>query len=87
MRRPQFTLRALLVAMLAVACFFGGMAAGERRERQRLDSQWSAIRAEQKYHVEWQSHLLSTRDDVMKRERTLREQSRTLASPTSRAPQ
>lgn len=23
--RPQFTLRALLVLMLAVACFFGGM--------------------------------------------------------------
>ena len=26
MRRPQFTLRALLVAMLVVAAFFGGMA-------------------------------------------------------------
>ncbi|HET6884529.1 MAG TPA: hypothetical protein VFI31_30525 [Pirellulales bacterium] len=25
MTRPQFTLRALLVLMLAVACFFGGI--------------------------------------------------------------
>ncbi|HEV3341644.1 MAG TPA: hypothetical protein VG125_14860 [Pirellulales bacterium] len=25
MRRPQFTIRALLVAMLAAACFFGGI--------------------------------------------------------------
>ena len=30
MPRPQFTLRALLVAMLVVAAFFGGMAAQSR---------------------------------------------------------
>lgn len=35
MRRPQFTLRALLVLMLAVACFFAGMTFDrERRRRQ-----------------------------------------------------
>lgn len=33
MPRPQFTLRALLVLMLAVGCFFGGLRYGERRER------------------------------------------------------
>jgi len=30
MRRPQFTLRALLVAMLVVAAFFAGMAVQRR---------------------------------------------------------
>ena len=36
MRRPQFTLRALLVLMLAVACFFGGIRF-ERERRRRAD--------------------------------------------------
>ena len=34
MPRPQFTIRALLVLLLAVACFFGGLAVGRDRERQ-----------------------------------------------------
>ena len=33
MPRPQFTLRALLVAILAVACFFGGMAMQKRLDK------------------------------------------------------
>ena len=33
MRRPQFTLRSLLVAMLVVAAFFGGMALQRRLDR------------------------------------------------------
>ena len=33
MPRPQFTLRALLVAMLVVAAFFGGMALQRRLEQ------------------------------------------------------
>jgi hypothetical protein len=32
MPRPQFTLRALLVAMLVVAAFFGGMAVQRRAD-------------------------------------------------------
>jgi hypothetical protein len=36
MRRPQFTLRALLVAMLVVAAFFGGIHF-ERERRRRED--------------------------------------------------
>lgn len=36
MRRPQFTLRAVLVLMLAVACFFGGVRF-ERERRRRAD--------------------------------------------------
>lgn len=36
MRRPQFTLRALLVAMLVVAAFFGGMAV----QKQLDESEW-----------------------------------------------
>ncbi|HJT34543.1 MAG TPA: hypothetical protein VJ783_21105 [Pirellulales bacterium] len=35
MKRPQFTVRALLVLMLVVAAFFGGIRFGERRERDR----------------------------------------------------
>jgi hypothetical protein len=35
MPRPQFTLRALLVLMLAAGCFFGGMRF--ERERRRED--------------------------------------------------
>lgn len=36
MRRPQFSIRALLALMLAVACFFGGVRF-ERERRQRAD--------------------------------------------------
>lgn len=36
MPRPQFTLRALLVAMLIVAAFFGGMAVQRQREKSKL---------------------------------------------------
>lgn len=42
MRRPQFSLRALLVLMLSVACFFGGVRF-ERERRRRSDE---AARAE-----------------------------------------
>lgn len=41
MPRPQFTLRALLVAMLVVGAFFGGMRFGERREKARLEREAS----------------------------------------------
>jgi hypothetical protein len=37
MRRPQFTLRALLILLLAVACFFGGI--HFERERRRLEEE------------------------------------------------
>jgi hypothetical protein len=33
MCRPQFTLRALLVAMLVIAAFFGGMAAQKQLDK------------------------------------------------------
>ncbi len=39
-RLHQFTLRALLVAMLAAACFFGGIRF--ERERQRREDEWTA---------------------------------------------
>jgi hypothetical protein len=39
-RRPQFTLRALLVLMLVVAAFFGGVRLG--RERQKREDQLAA---------------------------------------------
>jgi hypothetical protein len=38
-RRFQFSLRALLVAMLVVAAFFGGSQFGAKRERERLTSE------------------------------------------------
>ena len=38
MPRPQFTLRALLVLMLAVACFFGGIRF--ERERRRREEEY-----------------------------------------------
>lgn len=38
MRRPQFTIRALLVAMLVVAAFFGGMTV-----QRRLDDAWAPV--------------------------------------------
>ena len=47
MPRPQFTLRALLVAMLIVAAFFGGV----RYERERRRREDAAI-AEQKAGME-----------------------------------
>jgi hypothetical protein len=37
MPRPQFTLRALLVGMLAAGCFFGGIRF-ERERRRREDA-------------------------------------------------
>ncbi|HEV3340987.1 MAG TPA: hypothetical protein VG125_11540 [Pirellulales bacterium] len=42
-RRLQFSLRALLVFMLAVACFFGGVQV--ERERQRREDQAAAFAA------------------------------------------
>ncbi|HVX13511.1 MAG TPA: hypothetical protein VHC22_20165 [Pirellulales bacterium] len=37
MPRPQFTLRALLVAMLAVGCFLGGIHFERERRRRALE--------------------------------------------------
>ena len=46
--RPQFTLRALLVAMLAAACFFGGIRyERERRRREEERAAQSAARTAQ----------------------------------------
>jgi hypothetical protein len=42
MQRPQFTLRALLVAMLVVAAFFGGIRF-ERKRQRRADERAAAI--------------------------------------------
>jgi hypothetical protein len=46
MPRPQFTLRALLVAMLVVAAFFGGSQFGAKRERERLIDERIEVRKE-----------------------------------------
>ena len=43
MSRSQFTIRALLVLMLAVACFFGGIRL--ERERKRLEEEAAALAA------------------------------------------
>ena len=45
MARPQFSLRAFLVAVLAVAAFFGGIRF--ERERQRRASEAAALAARQ----------------------------------------
>lgn len=44
MRRPQFTIRALFIFMLAVACFFGGIRF-EREMRRRADAAAAALAA------------------------------------------
>ncbi|HVX14461.1 MAG TPA: hypothetical protein VHC22_24960 [Pirellulales bacterium] len=48
MRRPQFSVRTLLVAMLLVAAFFGGIHRGIHigRQRQRDDDALAAKRKE-----------------------------------------
>jgi hypothetical protein len=43
MRRPQFSIRALLVAMLAAACFFGGI--HFERERRRREDEAATAKA------------------------------------------
>ena len=43
MSRPQFTIRALLVLLLAVACFFGGIRF--ERERRRHEDKAAALAA------------------------------------------
>ncbi len=45
MRRPQFTLRALLVLMLVVCAFLGGIHVG--RQCQKADDEAAALAAEQ----------------------------------------
>lgn len=45
MPRPQFTLRALLVAMLVVAAFFGGIRFERERRRREDDAAFSAAQA------------------------------------------
>ena len=52
MPRPQFTLRAVLVAMLAVACFFGGIRF-EQERRRREDADY--MRAYRAKSIEWPS--------------------------------
>jgi hypothetical protein len=52
MPRPQFTLRALLVAMLVVAAFFAGIRFERERQRRREDAK------------PWPSPLLGPNDDV-----------------------
>lgn len=41
--RPQFTLRALLVLMLVVAAFFGGMAVSRQLSLRERDRLWAQI--------------------------------------------
>jgi hypothetical protein len=43
MPRPQFTLRALLVLLLAVACFFGGIRFERERQRREDEANESVI--------------------------------------------
>jgi hypothetical protein len=47
-RRFQFSLRALLILMLAVACFFGGIRF-ERERRRREDAAADAVSAKSKW--------------------------------------
>ena len=44
MPRPQFTLRALLVLMLAVGCFFGGMAVQRQLDQPELISRTRGLK-------------------------------------------
>lgn len=46
MPRPQFNIRALLVAMLVVASFFGGMRVGRERQRREDEAAAPAARPE-----------------------------------------
>lgn len=42
-RRPQFTLRALLVVMLVVACFYGGVWFERERKLRQDIAHWSKL--------------------------------------------
>jgi hypothetical protein len=53
MPRPQFTLRALLVAMLVVAAFFGGI----RFERYLAERRADAVRLQITTGSDWFSQL------------------------------
>jgi hypothetical protein len=70
MPRPQFTLRALLVAMLVVAAFFGGYALGVRNERQTprrvtgVDGTYEAS----DYAIGWQRRARQSREQRRKEE-------------------
>lgn len=48
MPRPQFTFRALLVLLLAVACFFGGIRFERERRRREDEAAASAAEAAQR---------------------------------------
>lgn len=61
MPRPQFTLRALLVLMLSVGCFFGGIRF-ERERRRRADE--SAARMANR---DFQGVYLSTMQQTARR--------------------
>ena len=51
MRRPQFTLRALPVLLLAVACFFGGIRF--EREWQRRVDEANRLKMMQNFQATW----------------------------------
>ena len=52
-RRFQFSLKWLFVAMLAVACFFGGIRF-ERERRRHLAETWHAAIAKRAHEIEMQ---------------------------------
>jgi hypothetical protein len=63
MPRPQFTLRALLVAMFVVAAFFTGAEFGARREQQRLASERAKVEAQQENLTSWFRRIAKYYDD------------------------
>ncbi|HVX11631.1 MAG TPA: hypothetical protein VHC22_10660 [Pirellulales bacterium] len=69
MPRPQFTLRALLVLVLVVGAFFGGIELGAKREQKRLASDRSELKAAQ-------DALQRTANTVQSAKTTLDEQER-----------
>jgi len=76
MPRPQFTLRALLVAMLVVGAFFGGAVFGTKRERQRLEAERAAVKQDREGlqyermqgQFDWSVNMLEERNDKLKKE-------------------
>ena len=63
MPRPQFTLRALLVLILAVACFFGGVRFEKERRRMadaREREAMSLLLVPRRSDLEWPSGSLNT---------------------------
>ena len=73
MLRPQFSIRTVVWLTLVAAAFLGGITVGQKHEQRKLESDRREVRANAKYNLDWQMHLIDERNRLANLEKRLRE--------------